>query len=130
MENKLEIYKKMMQAAKNFYAEARETERAAEKYYIENRLWSPIEELKEYLGDSFSHPPFTLFYINLDEEGNEIEDKYLYGEICEVQEDGHMYYSDFDDGIIEWSEKQNCYVWAHWGDYTNIHILGFRRERE
>jgi hypothetical protein len=127
MENKLKVYKKMMQAAGNFYAEARATEKAAEKYYIENRLWSPMEELKDYIGDSFSHPPFTLFYMKEGEE--EIKSKYLYGDICEVQEDGHMYYSDYDDGIIEWNEKQNCYVWAYWGNYTNIHILGFRRER-
>lgn len=108
----------------------KKTQSAAKEYYIENRLWSPIEELKDYIGDSFSHPPFTLFYINLDEEGDVINHRYLYGEICEVQEDGHMYYSDSDDGIIEWDEKQNCYVWARWGSYINIHILGFKRERE
>ena len=129
MENKLKAYKGMMQAADNLLNECRKIRIAAEEYYIENRLWSPIEELKDYIGDSFSHPPFTLFYIDLDREGDEVKHRYLYGEICEVQEDGHMYYSDYDDGIIKWNEKQNCYVWALWGSYTNIHILGFRRER-
>lgn len=129
MENKLNVYKRLKEAADNFYAEARATERAAEEYYIENRLWSPMEELKDYIGDSWSHPPFTLFYINLDEEEDKIEHKYLDGDICEVQKDGHMFFSDYHDGIIEWDEKQNCYVWALWGNYTNIHILGFRRER-
>lgn len=125
----MEKYLEMIEQAKQLYDEARAIDLKAEEYYIENRLWSPIEELKDYIGKQWSHPPFTLYYINLDEEGDEIEHNYLYGEICEVQEDGHMYYSDYDDGIIEWNEKQNCYVWARWGNYTNIHILGFRRER-
>lgn len=129
MKTKLDIYKEMKQAAENFYDEYQKTRIAAEEYYIENRLWSPMEELKDYIGDHFAHPPFILFYINLDEEGGEVEHRYLYGDICKVQEDGHMYYSDYDDGIIEWDEKQNCYVWARCGNYTNIHILGFRRER-
>lgn len=129
MKTKLEIYNEMIQAAENFYIEFQKTQYAAEQYYIENRLWSPMEELKEYLGDNFSHQPFTLFYINLDEEGDEVEHRFLYGDICEVQEDGHVYFSDYHDGIIEWNEKQNCYVWAHWGNYTNIHILGFKREK-
>ena len=122
-------YLSLKKEAYQLREEACEIERKAEKYFIENRLWSPMEELKGYIGDSFSHPPFTLYYIDLDKEDNEIKHTYLYGEICEVQEDGHMYYSDYDDGIIEWTEKQNCYVWAYWGNYTNIHILGFRRER-
>ena len=122
-------YLSLKKEAYQLREEACEIERKAEKYFIENRLWSPMEELKGYIGDSFSHPPFTLYYIDLDKEDNEIKHTYLYGEICEVQEDGHMYYSDYDDGIIEWNEKQNCYVWAYWGNYTNIHILGFRRER-
>ena len=129
MKTKLDIYEEMMQAAKNLLDECRKTRNAAEEYYIENRLWSPMEELKDYIGDSWSHPPFTLYYINLDEEGGEVEHRYLYGDICEVQKDGHMYYSDYDDGIIEWDERQNCYVWLVRGFYTNIHILGFRRER-
>lgn len=125
----MEKYLEMMERVAELHDEAHKLEYAAKEYFISNRLWSPMEELKDYIGESFSHPPFTLFYINLDEEGGEIESSYLYGEICEVQEDGHMYYSDYDDGIIEWCEKQNCYVWAYWGNYTNIHILGFRRER-
>ena len=129
MENKLKTYKEIMKQADELYYKAKALENEAKKYFIENRLWSPMEELKDYIGDSFAHPPFTLFYIDLDEEGNKVEYDYLYGEICEIQEDGHMYYSDYDDGIIEWNEKQNYYVWAHWGTYTNIHILGFRRER-
>ena len=122
-------YLEMIEQSKELYAQAHKVANQADKYYIENRLWSPMEELKDYIDESFSHPPFTLFYINLDEESDEIQDRYLYGEICEVKEDGHMYYSDYNDGIIEWNEKQNCYVWALWGNYTNIHVLGFRRER-
>ena len=122
-------YLELKNKSKELYNEAQKVSIEADKYYVENRLWSPMCELKAYIGDSFSHPPFTLFYINLDEEDGEVQDRYLYGEICEVQKDGHMYYSDYDDGIIEWNEKQNCYVWALWGNYTNIQILGFRRER-
>jgi hypothetical protein len=79
MKTKLEIYEEMMQAAEDFYIEFQKTQYAAQEYYIENKLWSPIEELKGYISDSFSHPPFTLFYINLDEEGDEIEHRFLYG---------------------------------------------------
>ena len=125
----MEKYLELKNKSKELYEQARDIANQADEYYIENRLWSPIEELKDYIGDHFSHPPFTLFYIDLDEEGDVIQDTYLYGEICEVRDDGHMYYSDYDDGIIEWNEKSNCYVWARWGNYTNIHVLGFRRER-
>ena len=125
----MEKYLELKNKSKELYEQARDIANQADKHYIENRLWSPMEELKDYIGDSWSHPPFTLFYINLDEEGDVIQDTYLYGEICEVREDGRMYYSDYDDGIIEWDEKSNCYVWARWGNYTNIHVLGFRKER-
>ena len=125
----MEKYLELKNKSKELYYEAQNLSIQADKYYIEKRLWSPIGELKAYIGDSFSHPPFTLFYINLDEGDDRVQDTYLYGDICKIQEDGHMYYSDHDDGIIEWNEKQNCYVWARWGNYTNIHILGFRRER-
>ena len=129
MECAMEKYLELKNKSKELYEQAHKLSYQADEYYIENRLWSPIEELKGYIGNSFSHPPFTLFYINLDKEGDIIQSTYLYGEICEVQEDGHMYYSDYDDGIIEWCEKSNCYIWACWGNYTNIHVLGFRRER-
>ena len=122
-------YLELKNKSKELYEQAQKVANQADEYYIENRLWSPMEELKDYIGDSWSHPPFTLFYINLDKEGDIIQDIYLYGEICEVREDGSMYYSDYDDGIIEWDEQSNCYVWARWGNYTNIHVLGFRRER-
>ena len=125
----MEKYLELKNKSKQLYEQAQKIANQANQYYIENRLWSPMEELKSYIGKSFSHPPFTLFYINLDKEGDVIQSTYLYGEICEVREDGYMYYSDYDDGIIEWDEKSNCYVWAHWGNYTNIHVLGFRRER-
>jgi hypothetical protein len=127
MENKLKVYKEMMQAAENFYDEYHKTRVAAEEYYIENRLWSPMEELKDYIGDSWSHPPFTLFYIVEGEE--EIKSKYLYGDICEITNSGHLYYSDYDDGIIEWDAEEQTYYWTYWGTHTNIHILGFKRER-
>lgn len=129
MEYAMEKYLELKNKSKQLYEQAQKVANQADAYYIENRLWSPMEELKDYIGDEFCHPPFTLFYINLDEEGDVIQDTYLYGEICEVREDGHMYYSDYDDGIIEWCEQSNCYVWARWGNYTNIHVLGFRKER-
>ena len=125
----MEKYLELKNKSKELYEQAQKISNQANEYYIENRLWSPMEELKAYIGTSFSHPPFTLFYIDLDEEGDVIQDTYLYGEICEVKEDGHMYYSDYGDGIIEWDERSSCYIWARWGNYTNIHVLGFRRER-
>jgi hypothetical protein len=126
----MEKYLEMMEQAAELYDEANAIENAAAEYFIENELWSPMEELKEYLDKEDFTPPFTIFYTEPESEDPEqILSDYIYGDIVEIDENGYLYYSDYSDGIIEWDKTDFCYYRKFLGDYTRICILGFRKER-
>ena len=54
----LRRYADLKERAKQLKADANEAQEKANKFFIEKQLWSPMSELKEYLGDNFS-PVFT-----------------------------------------------------------------------
>ncbi len=71
-----------------------------DNYIFENKLYIPIKNLKQYEGrDVYS---ITL----IDDKGN--FEEWGYGEIAEI-EDGHYFYSDYNNGIYEYSTKDRRY---------------------
>lgn len=69
-------------------------------YIFKNKLYIPIKNLKQYEGrDVYS---ITL----IDDKGN--FEEWGSGEISEVK-DGHYYYSDYNNGIYEYSTKDRKY---------------------
>ena len=77
-------------------------------YIFKNKLYIPIKNLKQYEGRDVKS--ITL----IDNKGN--FEEWGYGEISEVR-DGHYFYSDYDNGIYEYSTKDRKY---------HKHFLGSR----
>lgn len=91
--------------------------RKLEKFFLDNNLFLPIEKLKDYEGKDVSE--ITL--ITSDKK----QKHFGYGEIMEIK-DGHFYFSDYEQGIYEYNEKDEKY-------YSHFHyqsqgdkIIGFR----
>lgn len=87
---------------------------------IENQLYHPMEELKEYDGKDLSS--ITIYYRR--DNSETVEEMFLCGDALRV-ENGRLYYSDFYNGIIEYSEKAQAYIYFYWHFDQKYDILGF-----
>jgi len=89
-----------------------------EKFFLDNNLFLPIEDLKKYEGE----------YV---EEITLITDKkeqkhFSCGEIMKIK-DGHFYFSDYEQGIYEYNEKdEKYYSHYHFNKSQGDKIIGFR----
>ena len=102
-----------------------------DEYIFKNKLYIPIKNLKQYEGRDVES--ITL----IDNKGNFTE--WGCGEISEVQ-DGHYYYSDYNNGIYEYSTKDRKYHRHFWGSlsagdkivgYVDLELCsGFVKESE
>ena len=60
--SKIDAYKVMIEAANRYYKAYEETKEVAEKFFIEHRLWRPLNELNSYLKeDDWKAPTFYNF---------------------------------------------------------------------
>lgn len=94
------------------------------KIYYMNEMWHKLEELDTLIGSNDELYAITIVYRNLEEEDAEPELKYLNGDILKWK-NGHLYYSDYSDGIVEFCPRWNCYVWHFHYSELRIEILGF-----
>ena len=69
-------------------------------YVVENKLYSPINKLKEYEG-------YDVEEITLVLENGEVKD--FWGDEIMCIRDGHFYYSSYDYGIYEFDEDTMLY---------------------
>ena len=120
-ENARKQYDQLQQEIKELYDTIKEKSRQANELFCNNVLWEDIEKLKDYAGKDLWH--IEIYYKVVGE--SQIEKDYLSGDILEVEEDGKLYYSDYDDGIIEWCENNNCYLWHKHYRTKEIELLGF-----
>lgn len=88
---------------------------------IDKKLYHPIEELETYEpGDFIS---VEIVYLN---EYGDIETQWWgYEDILEITDDHKFYFSDYDDGIIGWSEDKQLYIYHFWKTATEMKIIGF-----
>ncbi len=131
-EEALKLYEAEMAKVKELEAQIRQltdkkwtTKEAARKIFIENQLYAPIAELEALSNRNLYD--VTIYYIAEDHE--DLLSEWLNGDILRV-ENGRLYFSDYNDGIIEWHEEEQSYYWLKWGNYTKIQILGYSDLKE
>lgn len=89
-----------------------------EKFFLDNNLFLPIEELKKYEGKDVEE--ITLITDKKEQK------HFSYGEIMEIK-DGHFYFSDYEQGIYEYNEKDGKYYsHFHYNKSQGDKIIGFR----
>lgn len=71
-----------------------------EKFFLDNDLFLPIEDLKKYEGKDVEK--ITLITDKKEQK------HFSYGEFMEIK-DGHFYFSDYEQGIYEYDEKDGKY---------------------
>lgn len=80
-------------------------EKTIDKFLFENKLYIPIKELEKYKGICVES--ITL----VDDKG--YDEDWCGGEIMEIDENGHFYYSDYESGIYEYNENIGKYRKAY-----------------
>ena len=89
-----------------------------EKFFLDNNLFLPIEDLKKYEGEDIEE--ITLI------TDKKKQKHFSYGEIMEIK-DGHFYFSDYEQGIYEYNEKDKKYhSHFHYHESQGDKIIGFR----
>lgn len=89
-----------------------------EKFFLDNDLFLPIEDLKKYEGKNVEK--ITLITDKKEQK------HFSYGEIMEI-EDGHFYFSDYEQGIYEYNKKDGKYHgYYHYKESQGDKIIGFR----
>lgn len=89
------------------------------KDFFENKLWHSLDELKNYEPDNYYSVEIVY------EEDGKIYTQYWNGDILEITEDHHLYYSDYSEGIFAWDEEEQVYVHSYWQIDYNFKIIGF-----
>ena len=93
-------------------------EKKIEKFIFKNKLYLPIENLKEY-EDGTDIKEITL--ISDKGEFKEFSDM----EILEIRK-GHVHASDYTEGIYEYDSEENKYFhYYHWSKDKGITIVGY-----
>ena len=91
---------------------------AMNNFLKKNKIYCPMELLSNYKGRS------VISIELIDRQGNIYE--YSSGEIMNITEDGHFYYSDYDTGIIEYDKSAKKYVCHYHFISSTRNFVGFR----
>lgn len=121
LERKEELAKKIAELEKQLEPLKKEKgaiNEALDNFVIKNKLYLPIDRLKDYAGKD-------VYEITLIDESGE-EYNFYYGDIMEITEDGHFYYSDYENGIYEYDPNTNNYHRDFCHSRENRTIVGFR----
>lgn len=89
-----------------------------EKFFLDNNLFLPIKDLKKYEGEDVEE--ITLISDKKEEK------HFSYAEIMEIR-NGHFYFSDYEQGIYKYNEKDGKYHSHFYGhESSGDKIIGFR----
>ena len=113
-----ELRNKLSREASEVVDKIWKVEKKIEKFIFKNNLYFPIENLKEY-EDGTDIKEITL--ISDKGEFRELSDM----EILEIRK-GHVYASDYTEGIYEYSSEENKYFkYYHWHKDEGTTIVGY-----
>ena len=90
------------------------------KDFFEHKLWHSLDELKNYEADEIDSVEIVY-----EADDGEFYTQYWSGDILEITEDHHFYYSDYGDGIFSWDEEDQTYYHNYWHTKEEINIVGF-----
>ena len=118
MESELEVTKEQL---KPLQKKASELEDEIKRYKLDNKLYHPMSELANYKGKDILF--IELVMQNVD---STLDTVYIHqDDIFEVTDDGHLYYSSYAGGIIEYSRKRHKYIRRYYGNSIDYNCVGF-----
>ena len=125
MERTLEIMEIELDSAKKQFEPLKkkisELEREIKKYKLDNTLYHPMSELVNYKGKYVR----SITLVERDEDGT-LDTDFMYDDdIFEIDDDGHLYYSSYLDGIIRYDNKAEKYVHMYYGHPEYHDYVGF-----
>ena len=116
-----ELLKPLQKQLEPLHKKINELEREIQSYKLENAAYHPMSELINYKGKEVRS--ITLVERNRD---GKLTTDYMYNdEIFEITDNGHLYYSSYEGGVMRYSEETNRYIHHYWGHGTPHEYLGF-----
>lgn len=90
-------------------------------YKLNNKLYHPMSELANHKGKDI----YSITLVERKEDGT-LDTEYIYNdEIFRVDDNGHLKYSSFNCGVMDYNEKIGKYVeWCHF-NRTEHDYIGF-----
>lgn len=111
------IYEALERASKK----VRKLEDEIEKYKLNNGAYYPMPYLAIYKGKTISH----IVLVERDKEGA-LHTKTIYNdEVFEVTDEGYLYYSSYDCGVMQYDETIGKYVKYYHYCRTEHDYIGF-----
>ena len=92
-----------------------------DKYKIDNGLYHPMCDLKQYAGYNIVDIKLVQRNVN----GNLVLNNIYYEEIFRIDDDGHLYFSSMESGVIYFDDNIGKYIWVFHGFITEIDYIGF-----
>jgi hypothetical protein len=92
-------------------------------YKLSNRMYHPMSELLNYKGKRLDY----IELVEINKSGTLSTDCFYNDELLKIDNDGHLFYSSSDFGILEYNEEKDRYEkWYHY--YCNEHnYVGFMK---
>jgi len=121
LENMVKQLKLTEEAIKPLAEKASRLRKEIEQYKLDNALFHPMSDLIHYAG----HEIRSIELVERYEDGTLGTDYKFLDEIFEVDENGRLYFSSFDYGIIEYDDDEHKYVHMYYGYPTYYDYVGF-----
>lgn len=87
------------------------------QFFIENKKYCPMDKLKEFKGEDIYE--ITLIFADGDTK------YFSYGDIIKIDDNGRFYFSDYENGIIEFNERKQKYCGSYLYTESEMDIIGF-----
>ena len=112
-------HESLQKVADNALKKVNKINKEIEKYKIDNKLYHPMSELSKYIERE-------IVYIDLIERtksGKLTVERMYNDEMFSVDENGHLNYSSYNCGVMDYDESINKYVeWCHYSRHEHDYI--------
>ncbi len=98
-----------------------ELEREIQSCKLENTLYHPMSELINYKGREV----YSITLVEKRADGKLTTDYMYNDEIFKVTDDGHLHYSSYEGGVMDYYEEDEKYYHCYWGRSTPHEYVGF-----
>lgn len=91
-----------------------------EQFKMDNGLFRPMEDLKEYAGRNLERIDLVL------KEDGKLEKHSMWNdEMMGIDDKGHLWYSSYMGGVMNYCEKEGKYIHSYYGHGTEYDFVGF-----